>query len=219
MIKEFFVFKKYETIVGRTFSFLSPMTWTYLGLFFPPAGCYFVATGKVWLGVVFFLIGGLVDEIDGKVARYSGRTTYLGAFMDGAIDRFTDFFLILSFFFIEMPAGILDLQFTLFILLFVTLMPPFIVAYANHRKAVPDSTEKVIWRFSFRGEYYVIFILILAFSQIQPRIGFYLLWFAILLNGATVIQSMILAVIRSKNYPSGPEAQEDSRSSNENPKD
>lgn len=204
MIKEFFALKRYENLMGRTFSFLSPMTWTYIGFFFPPIGCYLVATGKVWWGIIFFLIGGIVDEIDGKVARYTNRTTYLGGFMDGAIDRFTDFFLILSFFFIDLPAGFIDIQYTLFILLFVTLMPPFIVAYANHRKAVPDPTEKVIWRLSFRGEYYVIFILVLTFSQLSPRIGYYLMWFAILLNGATVIQAMILAVIRSKNYPSGP---------------
>ncbi len=206
MIKEFINMKKYEEVMGKTFSFLSPMAWTYIGFFFPLGGFLFVAIGRVWLGIVFFLLGGLLDEIDGKVARWSGRTTYLGGFVDGVVDRFADFFFILSFFHLDFPERFIPTHLMLFILLFVTLLPPFIVAYANHRKAVPDPTEKVIWRLSFRGEYYFLFIFILVFSRINIFISFYLCLFALVLNGATVVQSLILAIVRSKNYPQSPES-------------
>ena len=206
MIKEFFHFKKYDEVVGKYFSFLSPMMWTTIGFFFPVLGFLCVAFQHVWLGIVCFLLGGVLDEIDGKVARWSGRTTYLGGFADGVVDRFVDFFLILSFFFLDFPEFAMDVPILLFILLFITLMPPFIVAYADHRKAVPDPTEKVIWRLSFRIEYYFVFILVLIFSQINIHVAFYLLLFSMVLNGATVVQSIILVFVKSKGYPQGPEA-------------
>ena len=197
--------KKYEELMGKTFSFFSPMTWTYIGFFFPLGGFLSVVNGRVWLGIVFFLLGGLLDEIDGKVARWTEQTTYLGGFVDGIVDRFADFFFILSFFYLDFPEWIIETHIILFLLLFVTFMPPFIVAYANHRKAVPDPTEKVIWRFSFRGEYYFLFIFILVFSQIDIHVALYLCLFALLLNGATVVQSLILAIVRSKRYPQSPD--------------
>lgn len=205
MIKEFFKLKKYEEVMGKSFSFISPMTWTYIAFFFPLIGFIFVLLGRVWAGIALFLLGGILDEIDGKVARFTNRVTYLGGFVDGVVDRFADFFLILSFFFLDFPQWIIDIRITLFVLLFVTLMPPFIVAYANHRKAVPDPTEKVIWRFAFRIEYYVAFILILVFSKINIRVSFYLLLFALALNTLTVIQSVVLVFVKSKGYPKGPE--------------
>lgn len=181
------------------------MTWTYIGFFFPVLGFLCMMRGRVWLGIAFFLLGGVLDEIDGKVARWSGRTTYIGGFADGVVDRFADFFLILSFFFIDFPDCGIDVSILLFTLLFVTLMPPFIVAYANHRKAVPDPTEKVIWRLSFRIEYYLAFILVLIFSQINTTIAFYLLLFSLVLNGATVVQSIVMVFIKAREYPQGPQ--------------
>lgn len=205
MIKEFFTFRKYERSLGKCFSFLSPMAWTYIGFFFPVLGFICVAAGRLWLGVGLFLLGGVLDEIDGKVARWSNRITHLGGFADGVADRFADFFFILSFFFLNFPRWMIDINIILFVLLFVTFMPPFIVAYANHRKAVPDPTEKVIWRLSFRVEYYLLFILVLVFSRINIRLSFYFMLFSFVLNTVTVIQSIVLVFIRSRNYPQIPE--------------
>jgi phosphatidylglycerophosphate synthase len=201
MIKEFFLFKRYEALVGKWFSFLSPMAWTYIGFFLPLLGFLAVVFGKIGIGLALFLLGGVIDEIDGKVARWSHRTTYLGGFTDGVADRFTDFFFILSFFFLPYPQWVVPIPMVLFVLLFVTLMPPFIVAYADHRKAVPDPTEKVIWRLSFRVEYYFLFVFVLVFYPISVRISFYLILSSLLLNAATVVQSIVLVFIKAKNYP------------------
>ena len=204
MIKEFFIFRQYEKYVGKWFSFLSPMTWTYIGFFLPVLGFICVAAGWLWQGVGLFLLGGVLDEIDGKVARWSNRITHLGGFVDGVADRFADFFLILSFFFLNFPRWIVDINIILFVLLFVTFMPPFIVAYANHRKAVPDPTEKVIWRLSFRVEYYLLFMLVLVFSRINIHLSFHLMLFTLVLNTVTVIQSIVLVFIKSREYPQIP---------------
>ncbi len=201
MIKEFIDMPRLERWVGRTFAFLSPNTWTTISLFIAIAGFVLVIKGSIAWGVSLFIFSNICDLIDGKVARHSGRATKLGAFWDGTIDRFVDMLLILTFFFLEFPEGLLPTPILLFLLLFFTLLPPFIVAYANHRGAVPDPTEKVIWRFAFRIEYIVFFIAAIIFNRSYPMLSYYILWASLILMVATVVQSIILVFIKSKNYP------------------
>jgi CDP-diacylglycerol--glycerol-3-phosphate 3-phosphatidyltransferase len=40
-----------------------------------------------WLGAVVFLVGSVLDIMDGALARYSGRGTEFGAFIDSTTDR------------------------------------------------------------------------------------------------------------------------------------
>ena len=42
---------------------------------------------------------GWPPEGDGAVARYKGKTSYLGGFMDGTLDRFVDLFIVLAIYF------------------------------------------------------------------------------------------------------------------------
>ena len=200
MIKEFFPMHRWGYFVGKHFSFLSPMTWTWLSLLAAFAAFVLIACGYVYAGLITFLISSLLDEFDGKVARYTYRATYIGGFTDGVIDRFVDFLMILSFFFLDFPDWGIDIDIVLFVLLFATLLPPFIVAYANHRLAVPDPTEKVIWRFAFRVEYVVLFLGVLFFHPISPAVALVCIYLSVILNWATVVQSMILTFIKSKNY-------------------
>ncbi len=191
---------RWGLFIGKNFSFLSPMTWTWLSLVFAVIGFFMIVFNNIYWGFAFFLISTLMDEIDGKVARCQNEVTYLGGFTDGVIDRFVDFLLIMSFFFLDLPKWGLDINLMLFTLLFATLLPPFIVAYANHRQAVPDATEKVIWRFAFRVEYIVLFLAAIFFYPISAALTLILIYISVVLNWATVIQSMILTFIKAKNY-------------------
>ncbi|MBD3291192.1 hypothetical protein GF337_20490 [candidate division KSB1 bacterium] len=200
MIKEFVRMNRWGLWVGRAFSFLSPMTWTWLSLGFATIAFIFITLKMIYLGFALFVLSAFMDEIDGKVARYANRATYIGGFTDGVVDRLVDFLMIFSFFFLEFPDWYIDLSYILFVLLFATLLPPFIVAYANHRQAVPDPTEKVIWRFAFRIEYTILFLAAIFFQPINQYVALVLVYIALVLNSATVIQSMILTFIKAKNY-------------------
>ncbi|MCK5740125.1 CDP-alcohol phosphatidyltransferase family protein [bacterium] len=201
MIKEFMRLKAWDHFLGRTFSFWPPMVWTYATLVIAILATLCVAAAYYYLAFTLFLLSGLFDEIDGKVARYSNTATYLGGFTDGVLDRFVDFLLILSYFFLKIPDFGLNLNLVLFFLLFATLMPPFIVAYANHRQAVPDPTEKVIWRLAFRVEYVVLLLAGILFYPVNPEISSLMLYLSLILNWATVIQSFVLVLIKAQNYP------------------
>ncbi|MBC8183449.1 CDP-alcohol phosphatidyltransferase family protein [candidate division KSB1 bacterium] len=200
MKKEFFNWPRLQLFVGKNFSFLSPMTWTWISLILAIAGFFVITFQYVYWGFTLFLLSTLVDAIDGRVARYQKNATYIGAFADGVIDRFVDALIIMSYFYFELPSWGLDINILLFLLLFATLIPPFIVAYANHRHAVPDPTEKVIWRFAFRIEYLVLFIAAIFFYPISPTVTLILIYVSFVLNWATVIQSLILTFIKAKNY-------------------
>lgn len=201
MIKEFFEMRRWGRLVGKLFSFLSPMTWTWMSLVTAVVAFIAIVLGQIYSGFFFFLLSASMDEIDGKVARFNHQATYIGGFTDGVVDRFVDFLIIFSFFFLDFPDWHIDLSLLLFALLFATLMPPFIVAYANHRQAVPDPTEKVIWRFAFRIEYIALFLGILVLNPVFPVVSMILLLAACALNWATVIQALILTFIKAKNYP------------------
>lgn len=200
MFKEFVETPRLERVIGRTFKFLSPNTWTTLSLLISFLAFGAVYMQHIYIGLALFALSAFCDLIDGKVARHTNRSTTLGAFWDGVVDRFVDMLFILSFFYIDLPESAFPLSILLFLLLFTTLLPPFIVAYANHRGAVPDPTEKVIWRFAFRMEYVIPFVLILAINPISPKASYYLLWASLVLMTATTIQSIILTFIKSKQY-------------------
>lgn len=200
MIKEFFAMPRLDEFVGKSFRFLSPNSWTTASLLLAVIAFGLVAKGMILTGVCFFIVSTLCDLFDGRVARYTQQATKLGAFWDGVVDRFVDGLLILSFFFLKFSYSDFHISVLLFILLFMTVMPPFIVAYANHRGAVPDPSEKVIWRFAFRIEYLLLFFMVILVNAYSPQWSYYFLMSALVLMTATVVQSILLVFIKSKIY-------------------
>jgi archaetidylinositol phosphate synthase len=201
MIKEFIDMPRLERWVGKNFRFFSPNTWTTISLFVSIAAFYAVAIARPLLGAALFGIGACLDVVDGKVARLNGCATKLGAFWDGTVDRFVDMLMILCFFYLKFPPAFMPIEILLFLLVFFTILPPFIVAYANHRGAVPDPTEKVIWRIAFRVEYVVLFIAAIVLNTISPVWSLYAVYASLFLMVVTVVQSIILVFVKSKNYP------------------
>lgn len=201
MIKEFIDMPRLERWVGKNFAFFSPNTWTTLSLLVAGAAFYAVVIHRPFLAAILFTVGAILDVVDGKVARLNDCATKLGAFWDGTVDRFVDMLMILSLFYLQFPPSFLAMEQLLFLLLFLTLLPPFIVAYANHRGAVPDPTEKVIWRFAFRIEYVILFIAAIVLNASHPSWSLYVVYASLLLMAATVVQSIILVFVKSKNYP------------------
>ena len=47
-----------------------------------------------WLGAALFIIGSILDILDGALARRSGRATVFGAFMDSTTDRLGEAFML-----------------------------------------------------------------------------------------------------------------------------
>ncbi len=67
-----------------------PNTITTVGTGFVVASAVFFGVGHVRLGGLFLLLSGIVDTIDGQVARRGAMVTRFGAFYDSTLDRLGD---------------------------------------------------------------------------------------------------------------------------------
>jgi CDP-diacylglycerol--glycerol-3-phosphate 3-phosphatidyltransferase len=66
------------------------VSWTSLGFGFLAAAC--LAVGHFGFGAIFATISGLLDSVDGMVARMSGVASDAGEILDAVVDRYVEFF-------------------------------------------------------------------------------------------------------------------------------
>lgn len=69
---------------------VTPNTLTTLGILLTAAAAWMVAIGRPVAGGWLLVVGGLMDTLDGAVARASGRATPFGSFYDSVSDRISD---------------------------------------------------------------------------------------------------------------------------------
>jgi len=67
-----------------------PNTITTVGTALVLGSAVFYGTGSVRMGGLFLLLSGIVDTIDGQVARHGAMVTRFGAFYDSTLDRIGD---------------------------------------------------------------------------------------------------------------------------------
>jgi archaetidylinositol phosphate synthase len=169
-----------------------PNFYTWLTLVPAFFGMLAIIQKAIWLGVLLFLISGLLDLVDGEVARRLNRTSAFGAFLDGSLDRFVDLLLIFSYFWLPIHTPWLNLGQWLCLAIFFAVMPSFEVAYANHRKAVYDPEEKLIWRILNRDEMFFMMLLIPVVAKYSPLWSGYLLLTLVFLSIITTLQTLYL---------------------------
>lgn len=69
---------------------INPNIVTIISPFVAVLAAYGFANKLLILGTVAILLSGLLDVIDGAVARYHDRSSRFGAFLDSTMDRFAD---------------------------------------------------------------------------------------------------------------------------------
>jgi archaetidylinositol phosphate synthase len=129
--------KSLQKASGRLFSRipLSANQITVCALFLALIGFFFAYMQQPLLSLLFFILSGATDAIDGAVARARKEVSSRGAYIDGMIDRLVEFLFIVSFAFYALPDFVLPLSLTLALYLFFgTCMTSFATAYADHRK-------------------------------------------------------------------------------------
>lgn len=69
---------------------ISPAWISTIGLFFAVLASFLIATGQMAWGALFVLFSGLMDVLDGYVARSLRMESQKGAFLDSCLDRLAD---------------------------------------------------------------------------------------------------------------------------------
>ena len=87
--------------IHRIFPFLfkrplNPNLLSVLGLLVSLVGAAAWSMGEFRGGLIFVLLGGFFDLVDGVVARHNGTSSLFGAFLDSTLDRVVDGALMLS---------------------------------------------------------------------------------------------------------------------------
>lgn len=187
--------------LGYIFSHLPfpPNYYTWLTVPTALAGMVAIIAHHVMMGVALFTVAGILDVIDGALARHTNQTTDAGAFLDGSLDRFIDFFVIFSYFWLSITTPWLTLGQWICIAIFFAIMPSFEVAYANHRRAVHDPEEKIIWRILNRGEMYFLMLLIPVVSLYNAAWAGFTLLGLVALSVITTLQTLIATMVLAQS--------------------
>ena len=84
-------FATIEPLVGALVrTGVRPNTITTIGTLLVVVSAVAYAVGSVRVGGLFLLLSGVVDTLDGQVARMTGKATTFGAFYDSTLDRVGD---------------------------------------------------------------------------------------------------------------------------------
>jgi CDP-diacylglycerol--glycerol-3-phosphate 3-phosphatidyltransferase len=89
------VFKGILDPIGAIFNRLGiyPNTMTIMGLIGNIIGAVLIALGYMTVGGIVVLLMGIVDTLDGTMARLRGMSTEFGAFVDSVSDRYSELFI------------------------------------------------------------------------------------------------------------------------------
>ena len=143
MIKQNEKSKSIQLKIGEILSVIpiSPNQWTVIAVLVALFAAYWIIVGELVYGLLFFLLAGALDLVDGAVARARGEVSKFGGFLDGVTDRFVEAIFLFSLMFYPLPEIFIDAKIWLAGFVFMgTCMPSFISAYADHNGVL--STEK-----------------------------------------------------------------------------
>jgi CDP-diacylglycerol--glycerol-3-phosphate 3-phosphatidyltransferase len=82
-----------------------------------------------WLAAVIFVIGSILDILDGALARAGGKATVFGAFLDSTLDRVGEAFMLGAI----SVAFVRDGNETAFLFTFAAMVASFLVSYTRSK--------------------------------------------------------------------------------------
>lgn len=195
MLKQNGSAKGIQEKVGRALAFipLRPNHWTVLALLLALMGAFTIALARdLALGLLLFIIGALLDLVDGAVARARNEATAFGGFLDGVSDRFMEALFLFAFMFYPLPEIIIDAKIWLAGLLFLgTCMPSYVRAYSVHNGILGREDAKAMGGIFERSERLLLISAGLAAGIILSMdyfVGAVIV--ATILSGVTVLQRM-----------------------------
>lgn len=92
-IVQFFTIKLARSLAQVTWITPNRVTWVSAAIGGPLTG-WLIIQEQYWLATALVVVSGLMDGLDGDIARERNLTTIEGGILDSVLDRYVDFFLI-----------------------------------------------------------------------------------------------------------------------------
>jgi CDP-diacylglycerol--glycerol-3-phosphate 3-phosphatidyltransferase len=176
------VFKGVLDPVGAFFNHLGiyPNTMTLLGLAGNIIGAVLIALGYMTLGGIIVLVMGLIDTLDGTMARLRGMPSEFGAFVDSVTDRYSELVIFagLLYYFLQKGDWLSSLA------IYIAAGGSVLVSYVRARAASLGMDTKV--GFLSRFERYLVLAPSLIFNI--PMVG---IWIIAIFANFTAIQRIV----------------------------
>ncbi|MBI3324913.1 MAG: CDP-alcohol phosphatidyltransferase family protein [Candidatus Omnitrophica bacterium] len=173
---------------------LGPTAVTLSGLTLIAIGCALVLVTKriiafcAWIAVV-----GLIDALDGAVARAGGRVTAFGAYLDAMCDRYVEALVVLT-------GAVLS---GYWVLSGSVLVGAMLVSYAKARAAIEVPVSNLEWpdlmERAERGYCYVAGLLASQLVPFRP-LGHDLFWWTLLVLSVLVHATVIQRMLRARKF-------------------
>ncbi len=146
---------------------------TFSGLALAGVSGYFISIGNLFWAGVLLLSSGVLDMLDGAVARVSGRQSAFGGILDSSLDRYGD-----GFIFGGMTLYFFSLQrIDLVIWTLSAWVAAFSISYVRARvECEVDSCRVGFWERGERIGFIVIALLIPSLSTAAVVLGLTLHW-------------------------------------------
>lgn len=182
---------------------LTPNQWTVLAIVPAILGFFALIHGQLPISAAMFILSGLIDAIDGAVARVTGAVSNLGAFLDGVIDRYVEILLYFGLLFFLMnnpvPTILVPHYYWIALLIFGALMPTFIRSYADHRGVVTEPEDhKRMGGLLERAERLGFIFAGMILGYFNTVFLIYMVFMTALLSNATALQRINFVIKFSK---------------------
>ncbi|MCP6718563.1 MAG: CDP-alcohol phosphatidyltransferase family protein [Patescibacteria group bacterium] len=122
-------FKFLEDFLGNVFSKigLTPNQFTLTSLLFALLSFYFLIKFNFLFAFIFFISAGILDLIDGAVARKRGEVSKKGAYLDTIIDRYVEIIILLGFLLLPLQ----KIAFPSYVWIFLSLAGSIMTTYSK----------------------------------------------------------------------------------------
>lgn len=141
------------------------------------------------MSAIFFFLAVFFDFTDGAVARFRGKATKRGAYLDTICDRYVEGIILLGFLFLPLPKFGWDAKFWIFLALFGSLMTTYAKAAAKEKELTQGELKKGLLG---RPERTILIFLSLLFGIINPSLVIYPIIVLAILSNLTAIERIFL---------------------------
>ncbi|MEM4589811.1 MAG: CDP-alcohol phosphatidyltransferase family protein [Candidatus Micrarchaeia archaeon] len=178
--------------IGKNFSRfnISPNIWTIASLAVAIAAFLSIINRYFLFGAILIIISGLIDLIDGAVARKTKKVTKFGAFLDTVIDRYNEFLFIFPLVFIQWQPIVFDFQVWVFLFLFGSMITTYVKSAAAEKKLKKELRGGILERAERVGLYTVSLII----AEFNVTIFQYLIIILAILSNISAIQRIVKAI-------------------------
>ncbi|MFA5013696.1 MAG: CDP-alcohol phosphatidyltransferase family protein [Candidatus Paceibacterota bacterium] len=188
-------FKEEEKKIGRIFNHLgiSPNQWTLISVLAGLISLYFIVKQYFIFAIVFFLISGFADYLNGIIARHRDVYTKLFRYFDTVSDRYVDGIVLFGMLFLPLPNILFPGYVWIFLLLFGSLTTAFVKAAAKEKELVIKELKGGLIT---RAERILLISIALFLGTIDASFVWttYLLIFLVIITNFTALQRIFSAV-------------------------